>query len=357
MIQTLQKLLVTAAIACAGLLVAGQESESWIFEGLITDADPSLAPDLQSGWVLAGSFQFTPLEMEEEPVEAGLRAGRLAGGIANAELTIDLYYQLHFEAQQVPGLVGIDYQDNDPEREGRDLLGWFFPMQGQLKESGWSSRWLQVWLADPEGKMIRAVPPTISPYGVEWKHGWFRLTFARENGETAHVDGRIDFFGPESSLETDETGGWKDAATRLSGILMERDSTISNLRAELSQTQARLDGLRQMVDLLVQERSHLQNENALLQEKAKQVDPEIEATLAELTSEKSLLEEQINTLSGRNNALAESLAASEQDRLLLMDRLAELEKLATAGPTESAPKSAAGPLLFEGKPAGTMTIV
>ena len=103
------------------------------------------------------------------------------------------------------------------------------------------------------------------------------------------------------------------------------------LRADLAASHARLEGLRNMVDLLVQERESLRQENILLQEKAARADPEIQEKLTEMVAEKALLESQIEDLNGRNEALAGNLADSELERRNLMDRLAELESSQLAG--------------------------
>ncbi len=358
MLRALSQSFLTVLLAVVCLPAAGQESTVWIFEGLITEADPALAPDLQSGWVLAGSFNYTPLEMTEQPVESEPGAGRLAGGVTDAELTVDLYYQVHFSAEQVDGLAGCDYRDNDPDKDGRDLLGWFFPVRGQLKDSEWNSTWLQVWLADSSGNMIRRVPPAIPPFGLEWDHGWFRLTLRNAEGQTVYVDGRMEYFGPEGDGDEDLAGQWKDVADHLGKILAERDDTISRMQGELDEYRSWIDGLRRMVDLLVQERSHLQEENSLLQEQAKAADPEVEAAMNELNVQKSLLEGEIDDLSGKNRALAESLADSESERRQLRLQLQELEAIREAEiRARSTPPERKVPVYIEGGRAGTATLI
>ena len=358
MIRPLFQSFLTALLACACLPLPAEDSTVWIFEGLITEADPALAPDLQSGWVLAGSFTYTPIEMTGQAVEAEVGAGRLAGGVTDTELTIDLYYQVHFSAEQVTGLAGCDYQDNDPEKDGRDLLGWFFPVHGQLKDTAWNSTWLQVWLADSSGKMIRRVPPTIPPLGLEWERGWFRLTLQNEEGQKVYVDGRMEYFGPEGGADGDPAGEWKQVADNLGKILIERDATISRMQVELEESRQRVAGLRQMVDLLVQERTHLQEENALLQEQAKASDPEVEAAMTELTIQQTLLEAQIEELSTRNSSLAESLAESEKERRQLMLQIQEQESLRKAETlAHQEPPARDVPVYIEGKPAGTASII
>src|SRR5210317_419877 len=138
-----------ADIPILAVTAEGQGADYWIFEGLITETSTSLAPDLQSGWVLSGSFLLDPLELNAQFTEDNRHSGRMTGGITEGEMTVDLYHQVLFEAFQQPGLAGFDFQDNSIEEDGRDLFGWFFPLVGQLGETGWKSTWLQIWLMDP----------------------------------------------------------------------------------------------------------------------------------------------------------------------------------------------------------------
>lgn len=336
---------------------AGDGGADWVFEGQVTAVDPVLSPALQSGWVLSGGFRFVPIEMEEEPVGPEHGGGRLSGGVSRTEVSIDLYYQIQFEATQAKGLVGFDYLDNDPENEGRDLYSWFFPVQGALKESGWSSRWLQVWLADPKGEMIPFTPPTISPRGLDFAEAWFRLTFVNEGGEVAHVDGRMEVFAPAGETDlNDEVVHWRWVAADLGNQLLEKESVIAKLREDLASAQLRLSGLKNMVDLLVEERQHLQSENRFLEERAAAADPAVEEQLTELTAEKSLLENEIAELSEMNRALAEGLAVSEVERRGLLDRLAELESGDPTGdPALSGSREVE--ITRNNQPVGRMTII
>lgn len=303
------------------------EPQIWVYEGLITQADPSLSPDLQSRWVLSGSFRFDPLQLEEDFSSEDFRTGRLSGGISQGELTVDLYHSVHFEAIQEGSMAGFDYEVNDRDNGGRDLLGWFLPMEGQLKESGWSSRWLQVWLADPDGRMLRVAPPRIPPAGFDWKAGWFRLTFVNLSGEVAYVEGRMEVFSPESSLAREEDS-WSVALGNLGRKLQERDQTILSLREELARARNRMDSLRQMVDLLMEERSHLEDESARLQKEVEALDPGTREALAEVHAEKALLEEELAVLKERNVALVESLSGSSLEQRQLLERLNALEAAA-----------------------------
>jgi len=358
MLRRLRWLLLAPALV-GGLAAAPPGAESlWVFEGVISEADPALAPDLQGGWVLSGSFVFAPIEMEEEIPPADGRAGRLSGGISAAELTIDLYHQAHFSALQAPGMAGFDYRKGDPQDDPRDLFGWFIPMRGRLKESGWSTRWLQVWLSDPEGRLIRSVPPRVPPRGLDWKAAWFRLTFVNAAGESVHAEGPLDMFGPEDAAAGDDAAAWMSVATRLGDRLRERDSIIVTLREELDQARARVDSLRRMVDLLVEERTELQRDNALLQEAARQGDPARQAAFAELTAEKALLEAELADLTEKQTALADTLALSERGRRQLLARIEELESAQSPAADQQLPARTqfTAPVHRAGQPVGTITI-
>ena len=257
-------------------------------------------------------------------------------------------------------MAGFDYKDNDPEENGRDLYGWFIPMRGQLKDSSWESRWLQVWLSDSKGKMIHSVPPAVSPYGLEAEAAWFRLTMENESGETAFVDGNLDYFGPLTGRD-DGNEDWRAVAAGLSDQLVERDLTIVDLRDELSRARARINSLRQMVDIMVEERRTLQEENRLLAEQAEQADPEVDRLLSELEVEKALLEEEFNSLSGSNLALADSLAESERLRRDLVRELESLEQTTSfpeSDDTDSAEVVVTLPVKsLAGEDVGFMTVV
>lgn len=319
----------------------GQAEEVWIFEGLITESDTGLAPDLQSGWVLSGSFMFNSLEIKPQFASEDGHSGRMTGGVTGGEMTIDLYHQVLFEAFQGPGLAGFDFQDNAIEENGRDLLGWFFPLVGDLGETGWKSTWLQIWLMDPRGDMISHVPVKVSPYGIDWQSGWFRITFVNDAGDSAHADGRVELFCPQSGAADEDSAPWYKIASDLSQILQQRDKSIRLLETELSDVKSRMEGLRRMVDLLVEERTNLQHDNALLQEKAAIADPEAVQKLAELTVEKSLLESRIVDLSSENESLQAELDQSHKERNDLQQRLRELESQLDVVAT---PDNAPGPV-------------
>lgn len=335
------------------------ETKVWVFEGLLSKVDPVLAPDLKSGWVLAGSFELDPLELQEEYLAEDSRSGRLAGGISGTELTVDLYYSVKFEAVQASGMSGFDFNENDPENDKRDLLAWYFPMRGDLGETGWSVQWLQVWLNDPAGNMLRTVPPPVPPAGFAWKSGWFRLSFSNDKGEAAHAEGHLNIFSPEDALEgISEEDRLTGMVAELSSQLQERDSRISALEDQLAESTERLNSVRRMVDLLYEERSQLLDENNRLSEQAELANPEAQAKMAELLSEQALLEQNITELDERNRALAESLGESERNRRELLRELQDLEeeKAATEEEKPTAPAATGSVKSADGRSQGTITV-
>lgn len=312
----------TGLVGIASLLA---EPARWVFEGVAVTVDPVLAPELKSGWVVSGSFLLDPLEMEEAVMPSGARDGRLTGGMTEGELTLDLYHQVRFEAGQVPGLAGFDYRDNDPEAENRDLLRWFLPLSGEVESGKWSSTWLEVWLFDPEGEMLRAMPPPVPPGGFSWDSSWFRLTFVNSEMEEAFIEGRFVVFAPLDSIDRDYAGEDLSAIIEdLGNRLIKRDRTIADLSLELAKARDRITGLRQMVDLLVEERQRLEEETATLSEKAALADPEIVERLAGLEAEKALLASELENSAMERETIREQLLSVEGQRQKLALEVEEL---------------------------------
>lgn len=318
------------------------EPAEWVLEGLLTRVDTALAPDLQSGWVLSGSFLLDPLQLQSEPHEGELpRSGRLAGGLSAAELTIDLYHRVLFSARQGEGLAGFDFRENDPDAEGRDLLGWFIPFDAPLASSGWKLTWLQAWLSDSQGAMLRSVPPAVPPTGFLWREAWFRLTFIHVDGRNAHAEGRIDTFAPAAAAgETDASAAWRAVADNLAGQLLQRDSELDQLRADVEAAQARVQSLQRMLDLLVEERQRLQAEQERLAAQAALVDPASVAAAEETAAENLILRSETERLGKANADLNLQLERSRQVREELEQRLAVLQMAILEEPAPEAPGQA-----------------
>ncbi len=317
------KLLTGLSPLWSGLLCSAEGADSlWIYEGPVTRVDPVLASDFEIGWVLSGSFQLDPIEMGDDPSFRESRSGRLTGGIREGELTIDHYHQLQFEALQATPLAGFDYMNNDPAEGDRDLVGWFFPMEGTCGEDGWTSTWLQIWLADPEGSMITEVPPSILPRGLAWESGWFRLSFVNESGERAFIEGSLEVFGPAGeAVPGNEAEVWAAVAGDLADRLRQRDRTIDGLRDDLGRARERLDGMQRMIDLLVEERAHLEDDNERLNASLRDADPESAERVAELEAEKALLAEDLSLLKEEKADLETRLRRSAMERRKLREKL------------------------------------
>lgn len=296
------------------------EGERWVLEGLLNEVDPRLAPDLVSGWVLSGSFvlDVEALSVAHTGAEAAQR--RVAGGITSGELTVDLYHQVAFEALQRPGLAGLDLSDNEPANEGRDLLAWFIPLEGALGETDWQLHWFQVWLSDPEGRMLSGEGVQQLSGRLAWEAAWFRLTFLDPSGDPAYADGPLTLFAPEITLsETETLNTWRKAVAGLAGTLKERDARIAALETDLAEAETRVQGLRSMVDLLVEERRHLQAEQSRLRAALEDAKPELaQRRLEEARIELALLEEELQSAQARNESMARerTLLAHERDELL-----------------------------------------
>lgn len=333
--------MLTAFIGANG--VSHAETVEWVYQGLLTRVDPALAPDMQSGWVLSGSFVLDPLQLDSEPLETDLpRAGRLAGGLMEAELTVDLYHRVLFSARQSEGLAGLDYRENEPDADGRDLLGWFIPVEGKLGLTDWQATWLQVWLADSEGKMLSTVPPAIPPGGFAWSQAWFRLTFRGPDGESALAEGRIDVFAPAGALdEASSATAWRFAVNDLAEQLLQRDKELVDLREQLDSARARVQSLQRMLDLMLEERNHLQEELQRLSAQADLADPSVVSRMEALTAEKVLLEAEVARLDQLNNQLGSQLEQSRQARERLQVEVEAAQqamvKAEQMGSTEEAP--------------------
>lgn len=309
------KLFVALIPLGGGELWGDREGESlWTYEGLVTHVDQELVSAVEIGWVLSGSFVLAPLEMEEDPNFRKSRSGRLTGGIREGELTIDLYHQLHFEALQATPVAGFDFMNKDPGAGVQDLLGWFFPLEGVLGGTGWTSTWLQIWLADPEGRMLPVIPPPIPPHGFAWESAWFRLSFVNEAGAKAFIEGSLKVFGPVAEgAPGNEAEAWAAVAGDLADRLRERDLMLASLREELGRARERLEGMQRMLDLLVEERAHLQDDNERLNASLKLADPGPVERVAELEAEKALLAQSLDLLRDEKAVLENRLHRSAME--------------------------------------------
>ena len=313
-------------------------TDRWFFEGVVETVPDALEERILPGWRLEGSFLFTALDQEVADLSADGGEGRLIGGVRALGFTFTEYYQPMLSGVQAEGWAGFDYRDNDPEADGRDWMGWFFPLRSPAEDADWEPKWLQVWLFDPEGRLLRQRPPVLSPYGLDWDSAWFRLRMRNhEEDLTADVEGPLRLFDPSLGQPRPPANERLRAAVDdLAERLRERDRLLQLHTDELLEARERLRGLRAMVDLLVQERANLEKENARLQEQLEATDPRERERLAALEAEKALLASELEGLEEEREALASRLAKAESRILRQLDEIRKLE--AEAAETASSEK-------------------
>lgn len=322
---------------------AGPEdgTDRWFFEGVVERVPDELGETIRPGWRLEGSFLFTALEQELVSESADGSEGRLVGGVGDLGFALTEYYQPRVSGAQGEGAAGFDYRDNDPVADGRDWMGWFFPLQSTEKNPDWEPQWLQVWLFDPEGQLLQQRPPVLSPYGLDWDSAWFRFRLHhQEEGLTADVEGPLRVFDPSLGQPLPpETDRLHAAVDDLAQRLRERDRLLQVRTGELLEAKERLRGLRAMVDLLVEERASLETENDRLQEQLDSTDPRERERLAALEAEKALLASDLESLQTERDGISSRLAKAESRILRQLDTIRELEaEVAAAASTEDAPR-------------------
>jgi hypothetical protein len=331
----------TAAGFSADSAGAEDGTDRWFFEGVVERVPDELGETIRTGWRLEGSFLFTALNQELVSESAEGSEGRLVGGVADLGFALTEYYQPLVGGAQGEGPAGFDYRDNDPAADGRDWMGWFFPLQSTERNPDWEPQWLQVWLFDPEGQLLQQRPPVLSPYGLDWDSAWFRLRM-RNHGEdlTADIEGPLRVFDPSLGQPLpSETDRLLAAVEDLAERLRERDRLLQLRTGELLEAKERLRGLRAMVDLLVEERASLEKENERLQVQLDSTDPRERERLAALEAEKALLASELDSLETERDGISSRLAKAESRILRQLDTIRDLEaEVAAAASPEDAPR-------------------
>lgn len=304
----------------------GAAEDLWFFEGVVEQVDAALVPDLQSGWVLAGSFYLDAMAMQEVDVNAPAGAGRLLSGITAAELAIELYYQTQFYTEQNDGYAGVDYFSGR-SGEADDRLHWFIPMAGELGETGFRAGWLHMGLAAEAGGLIRRLPVQFPPQGLAWQSGWFRLQLIHDELEPVWVQGRMEVFAPEAALPVEALTqpDWAARADELARRLRQQDEMVRELSTSLQAAQLRIDNLRELTTALITERQLLEDENVRLLQRWETVDADGRVLLDGLKAERALLEEELQQLERVNTELLEELLAEQTERAQLQRDLARLQ--------------------------------
>jgi hypothetical protein len=321
--------------------------QPWLFEGRLDHVDPALIPSLKSGWVLSGSYAYDAEGMHLDADRAALGEERYSGGVDSGELTIDLYYQLKFWAEQVGGPAGYDFVP--PEENRRASVIWFIPFEGEMMDTGWSLKWLQLSVS---GKWETGLPDDLSA-GLDWDSGAFRLVFSNSKGEQAYALGSITLLGLSGEADLKEGEAWKAALSDLGNLLSERDATIELLRSELDAAQSRVGALQGMLDLMADRRMELEAENQRLSDELLSQPEQYRKWVAEMQAEQALLEQALLDEQAKTTQLAAELNAMTQLAAEL-----SLEVEADDAAVESGPKE--GPLstkTIADLPVGTVRII
>lgn len=312
--------------ACAlgeGAETAG--AEEWFVEGLVETVDEELRSLVEAGWRMEGSFGLRLLEMA--PVgESGGGSGRLAGGIEAGAFVLEEYYEAQWRGRQRAGLAEVSYEEGGGFGESAgDLMSWSIPVSGELGDGAWEATWLQVWLWDEDGELLWQRPPVISPYGLAWESGWFRLRLLGQAGEEADVEGQLRVFDPLAGGEIPpEEDRLRAKVGDLAELLRSRDRTVESMGAELEKLREQLAGAGRMVDRLAVEREQMESAAERLEEQLMATEPAGRQKLAALEAEKALLEEAVVR---ERREREEAEAALERAHGRIQRQLLELEAL------------------------------
>jgi hypothetical protein len=330
------------------------EGSLWVFEGRLEHVDAALVPDLKSGWVLSGSFFIDPAQMEPDVDAAAMGKPRLAGGIENAEMTVDLYYQVRFAATQGDGLAGYDWLAATNEAAAQVV--YFLPFTGQLEQTDWSIRWVQVSLRGDW-----QVAPLPEDSWLDWKSGFFRLIFSDSAGQTAEGWGSVTLFGPAGEAELNETEGWRAALADLGRLLGERDTAIASLESALGEAREKMAVLQRMLDMMSQQRLEVEAENRRLLDRLEAIPAVERLREASFEAERALLMEALDESETRQALLEKQIEAmtdlAASLRLQLDAAMAE-EEAPPVGPETGLPASAeAVPAAIGGTPEATTLVV
>lgn len=280
--------------------------QPWLFEGRLDHVDPVLLPSIKSGWVLSGSFVFDAEAMRLDADRAAFGEERYSGGVDSGELTIDLYYQLKFLAEQVAGPAGYDFVPSEENR--RASVIWFIPLEGEVMETDWSLNWLQLSVS---GNWETCLPDELAA-GLDWDSGAFRLVFSNAKGEQACALGSITLLGLSGEAELKDGEAWKAALSDLGNLLNQRDATIELLRDELEAARSRVGALQGMLDLMADRRMELEAENQRLSDELLSQPELYRNWVAERQAEQALLEQALLDEQAKTTQLAAELDAMTQ---------------------------------------------
>lgn len=309
-------------------------TDRWFVEGVVEQVDEELAEHFATGWRLEGSLLVTLMDLspvDKEGSEAG--EGRLTGGVTAGEFSVVEYHEVQWSGRQREGLAGLDYVMGSEEGQP-DEGEWFVPVEGALGDGGWQASWLQVWLWNEAGALIGGDPPLISPYGIDWETGSFRIRFVSEEGGQADIAGTVRVFDPLAGEEPPgELEQLRGEVADLADRLRSRDADIRTLRAELMDARDQLASAQAVIDRLGEERIQLEEEMERLREQVETLDPSAKEKLAALQADKVLLADELEGERERRKSLLAKLdhAYGRIERQLLRmesleDQLAEAKE-------------------------------
>ncbi len=333
LLRTLQIFLV-ACLATAGLLADStvepqpEEGTVFLFEGQLSRMSSDLAPALREGVVLSGYFRLDldrPAEDESTVRGEARYRNLLRGGAFYFDLNHVVLSDGEYRSQADSWLT---LTMGDPDgKEPRDVYGVTLPVDGEpVGEQELRPRWLQLWLLGEAGSLLRTTRPQAPPERIG--NGWFRVTYADVDGANpVTAEGPITFIGKEGEplSPTEKVAQLERVVLQLNERLQQAEARATEARSRLEAAERRIRGLNQTIDLLIEERSALQDELSYYRERANDPDPELSARIAELEAEQLFLMESRETLAEVNRELNQTIAEREVDLAEARRIIARLE--------------------------------
>jgi|TARA_B110000438_G_C15799078_1_gene644267 hypothetical protein len=330
---------VLVLFVCAlGLSAQDALEGSWVdyaVEGKLTKIDAELAPTLREGMVFSAIYSVA-IDADAVDLDEAASRARYFDVVDDVEVSIDLNYVLVYDAATGLGDRSIELTraGGDLEFE-QDLYSILLPLKGEsIGEEGWTARWLQLWFYGEEGKMLASTDLQAPPN--EFRTGWWRITFWNTEGSRSVLaEGMVEAAGEAGAplSPSEQIAQLENAVVRLGNQLESQLSANVTLGAELDRARTRIEGLQQIVDVIVEERRILQDKYDLLKLDKPKAAPELVEEVATLEADLALWEEKELSWKDENQALGEALASAEADYSSLAAQLVEIEdQLNTSAP-------------------------
>lgn len=325
--------------ATSGLIAqpeaAPAERKVFIFEGRLERMDSQLAPTLREGQVLSGFFSVF-MDAEAEDLEAAPEQARYAGVLPEGDFIFDVNHVIAYQGFRGGGDGWLTLTQGDETDEApSDVYGVTLPVEGSaFGEKKWQPRWLQIWLTGEPGEMLATLNVQGPPESI--RSGWFRISFWDEAAaEEVAAEGTITYIGPEGEAlsPTEQIAQLERVVADLSARLSAAETETGRLREELESARRRVNGLNQTLDVLITERSFLQQEMERLEATTGEADAELLEQVAGLEARRVLMEESKKRLETINAELARSVQRREQELLEARNEIQRLiaEKEAAPG--------------------------